>query len=449
MRGGPDKPEPIAAESAQFVSAASLRDRTDWFNRMRWGAGLGVIALSLMGRWVAHLPLPVLPISIVAGVLLLVNAGYVLRNHRLPPVSFAAELRTVKIQMVIDLFLLSVLLSLSGSLQNPFHFIYIIHVIIAGLLLKGREIYQITFCAALFFTLAVVGETAGLLHHTVLFSDEVSYDWAFVTAGLLSFWLVLFSCAYIAAGIMRHNRAIKDELVERQQALAEAAQAKIDFFRFVSHEIKTPIVTAQSAVETVLHVDGDGLSQRTRDMLERTVRRLQQALGIVKDLADLSRTRLHAEQGAAEVSLNRVIGDCLDLQAPRIAERQLTLRTNLPAEDVVLRVDPDMIEKIAGNLISNAVRYNRDGGELEVSLVDLGPTVRLTVRDTGIGIAPEDRERIFQEFFRTAAAREVSRIGTGLGLPIVKTFVELLGGTIEIDGAPGVGSTFIVTLGKP
>lgn len=90
---------------------------------------------------------------------------------------------------------------------------------------------------------------------------------------------------------MRHNRTIKDELVVRQLQLVAADKAKIDFFRYVSHEVKTPVVTAQSAVEAVLAVAGADIAEKPRDLLRRTVERLRQATEIVQGLSDLTRAR--------------------------------------------------------------------------------------------------------------------------------------------------------------
>ncbi|MDO9172250.1 MAG: hypothetical protein Q7W29_10505, partial [bacterium] len=144
--------EPIAPESAHFVSAASLRVRSDWFNRMRWSAALGVALVSLLAVEFGGVTLPLLPILLTAAVLAALNATYTLRNRRVQATDIRAELLVVKLQMVLDLLLLTVLLSFSGGIENPFHFIYIIHVLLAGLLFKGSEIRRMALLAGLLFT---------------------------------------------------------------------------------------------------------------------------------------------------------------------------------------------------------------------------------------------------------------------------------------------------------
>jgi len=449
MKTGVPTPEPVVPESAQFVSAASLRVRSDWFVKMRWGAAVGVIVLSLLTGAVAEILLPRVPILATAVVLILLNVVYYLRNRRVEPTVMGDELRVVKVQMFVDLLLLTVLINLTGGLENPFYFIYVIHVLIASLIFKGSDVYQVALFGALLFSVDVLGEHFGLLpHHHLEGVGVLSHDLLYAFVCLISFWLVLFAGAYVGGWIMHHNRTIKNELVERQAQLIAADEAKVDFFRFVSHEVKTPVATAQSAVEAVLGVSRNELSDKAAETLHRAVARLAQALEIVKDLTDLTRTELDAERNVSEVNVSRLVEKLLRAQQERIAARELVLTTDLPDIDVLMHANGTLVEKIYVNLISNAVRYNRRGGGLKVALRDLGTRIRLTVSDQGIGIAPEDQRRIFEEFYRTPEAKKTSTDGTGLGLPIVKRFTDQLGGILDLDSRPGEGSTFTVTLPK-
>jgi len=212
--------ELIAPGSSQFVSAASLRQRLDWLNRLRWAAVAVVAgAVLIAGMWLG-LPLPMRGLVISAAGLLVLNSLYVLRNRRWAPTNIRSEIRFVKVQMVGDLLILTELLNLTGGLENPFFFIYVIHVILASLLFKGREIYQIAGLAIVLFTGEVMGEYFDVLpHHHLLSASDLTHELPFILTGLGAFWLVMLTCAYLGASIMKHNRAIKDELVERQTEL--------------------------------------------------------------------------------------------------------------------------------------------------------------------------------------------------------------------------------------
>lgn len=439
--------KPIPMESSQFVTPESLRVRLDWFNKLRWGAVLGILAgILAAGVWLDY-PLPLGPLFVSVGVLGFLNLLYVLRNTRLAAQDIGAELRLVKLQMVGDLVVLTVLLNLTGGIENPFFYLYVIHVIIASLLFKGREIYQIAWLAIILFTAEVMCEYWGALPHNHLLSaSAMTHELPFVLATLISFWLVMLAAAHMGESIMKHNRSIKDELVERQAELVEADKAKTDFFRFVTHEVKSPVSTAQSAVETALELGGGDMKPAIEDMLQRGVRRLEQATDMVKDLADLTRGGMLKPEHQRVVDVTAMIQRISDNQRDLASRRGINLKLELPKLPVAMTVNESMLDKIITNLISNAVRYNKDEGQVTVVLTDEGDNLVLEVADEGIGIAPEDQEKIFDEFFRTQQAQGVTNLGTGLGLSIVRKFIDTMGGEISLMSAPAEGSCFTVVL---
>ena len=433
---------PPNGETFRFVTAAGLRRRAEWFVRMRWGAVAGAALLAAVAGWGWDLVLPGWGVALTLGGLLAANVWYHRRHRREPPVDLARESAWLKVQMVVDLVALTVLLHLSGGIENPLTLLYVIHVIIAGLLFRRRGLLRIAVLAGLLLTLMAVGETAGWLpHHHVGGGHVPSHNWPYVVLHLLVFWGVLAACTAMTYSVMSHHREIGRELLEEHRRLREADRAKMDFFRYVTHELKNPVITAQSALEAVLQIEGPRLAPNVRDMLERARNRLAQATEIVKDLADLTRGRLAARDELTAVDLRRVVEEVLAGQADLAAARGLVVEKELPPQPVMLETSPTAVEKIVLNLVSNAVRYNRDGGRLAVALRDLGGAVELAVADEGIGIPPEMQEKVFDEFYRTPEAKRVSALGTGLGLPIVKRFTEQLGGTISLQSVPGEGST--------
>ena len=439
--------EPIAPGSSQFVSAASLRARLDWFNKLRWGAAAGMLAVVLIVGVVLKVPIEVRGLLLTGVAVLLLNTAYVLRNRRFEAVDIAVELRLVKVQMVCDLTALTVLLNFSGGVENPLLFIYIIHVIIASLLFKGREIFQIAWVAIFLFTAEVFGEYFGILpHYHLPIAGEGTHELPFILMTLGSFWLVILFCAYVGALIMKHNRAIKNELVSHQSKLVAQDKAKSDFFRFVTHEIKSPVSTAQSAVETALELGGPDLGHKVGDMLHRALARLEQATCIIKDLAALTRGSFVRDEKPTEVDINSLVERVVDGQRVIASRDNLDIRLMLPEYAVLIKAISDMVETAVANLVSNAVRYSRENGRVSVRVLDMERKIRIVVEDDGIGIAEDELGQIFDEFYRTPSAQRKSTLGTGLGLSIVKKFVEELGGYIEVQSALGSGSTFTVTL---
>ena len=175
---------------------------------------LGILLAMLVSGVLLRYALPMRPLLITVGVLALLNLIYVWRNRRQAPTAIRGEMRLVKLQMVGDLVALTVLLNLTGGIENPFFYLFVIHVIIASLLFKGREIYQITWLAIALFTTEVLLEYGSIIpHHHLLSASHLAHELPFILATLASFWLVMLFSAYMVASIMKHNRAIKDELV--------------------------------------------------------------------------------------------------------------------------------------------------------------------------------------------------------------------------------------------
>lgn len=439
----------IPPESSQFVSAASLRLRLDWFNKLRWGAVLGALATAFISRASSTYSPPFASLLVLVVVLGALNTAYVWRNRRIPPTDIAAELKVVKLQMLGDLLVLTMLLNLTGGIENPLQFLYVIHVVIASLLFKGREIFQIAALAIALFCGSAIGERLGVLpHYHIPSASPVAHELPFLLMSLSSFCLVMLVSAYIGARIMKHNRSIKDELVARQGELIEADQAKMNFFRFVTHEVKSPISTAQSAVETALELGGARMEPAIEDLLSRAVGRLEQASGMVRDLADLTRTGKIQQEHLRWVDLLDVTNRVVAQNEDTAARRGQKIAVEAPEAGLQIVTMPSMIEKIVANLVGNAVRYNKDGGRVTVRLQTAGDRTRIEVQDEGIGIAPDEQERVFDEFYRSQAAIQMTNLGTGLGLPLVKKFVADLGGSITLESTVGVGSRFSVELPK-
>jgi signal transduction histidine kinase len=176
------------------------------------------------------------------------------------------------------------------------------------------------------------------------------------------------------------------------------------------------------------------------------VRRLEQATEMVKDLADLTRGGMLKPENQTVVDVTQMVLRLMESQQELADRRGITLILEDDRRPVAMTTNKSMLEKIINNLISNAVRYNKDQGRVTIALHDEGSAIRLAVSDEGIGIAPEDQDRIFEEFYRSDAAQRATNLGTGLGLSIVRKFVEEMGGQIELQSVPGEGSRFTLVL---
>ncbi len=166
----------------------------------------------------------------------------------------------------------------------------------------------------------------------------------------------------------------------------------------------------------------------------------------MRDLLDLSRLRAEAEVPRDRVQLAQLIAGEAELYADPLLAKDLRFSLDNQAGDPVVRGNRTALAQLFNNLISNAVRYTPKGGSVRVALRPAESGVEVRVEDSGIGIAPEHLEHLFEDFYRAPNAKTFSENGTGLGLSIVRQSVQMHGGTVRVESEIGRGTRFIVTL---
>jgi signal transduction histidine kinase len=212
----------------------------------------------------------------------------------------------------------------------------------------------------------------------------------------------------------------------------------------LAHELRDPLATILFALE-VMPGDGDPAARRARTIAEHQARR---AVRLVDDLFDLcagSRDRLPLHKEVVE--LRAVVAGAAEATAHLLASRGHRLTVSLPGEPVYLLADPGRLEQVLTNLLTNAAKFTDPGGQIRLTAQAEGGQVVLRVRDNGRGISPELLPRVFDLFRQGPDLGKNGRVGLGLGLALVKSLVELHGGSVAArsDG-PGAGAEFVVRL---
>jgi two-component system, sensor histidine kinase and response regulator len=227
----------------------------------------------------------------------------------------------------------------------------------------------------------------------------------------------------------------------------EGKQVRFQFLSVLSHELKSPI----NAIEGYLKIMkerqvGDNLSDYDA-MLDRSLERIKGMRNLIMDMMDL--TRLESGKKVRElkkVDLNQVARIAMDTMEPMSIQKNVRMYLDAP-ENLFISADPDEIEIILNNLVSNAVKYNREGGSVHVVLRQIDSAIKIKVEDTGIGMKEEDISLLFQEFVRIKNEKTKMITGSGLGLSIIKKLVEdNYSGSISVKSTPDVGSVFEVKL---
>lgn len=226
----------------------------------------------------------------------------------------------------------------------------------------------------------------------------------------------------------------------------ERRQVRFQFIRVLGHELKAPL----NAIEGYLRIAtestlGDQMASYV-PYLQRSMVRIDGMRKLINDLLDM--TRIESGQKSrdiVELDVGRLAGEAIETAAPAAREAGLTVELHVEPP-VLMHADRSEIEMILNNLVSNAVKYNRPGGRVDVTVSRDNDTVSISVTDTGIGMTQEESARLFGEFVRIKNEKTRHILGSGLGLSIVKKLVDLYDGTATVTSQPDVGTTFTVTL---
>ena len=244
---------------------------------------------------------------------------------------------------------------------------------------------------------------------------------------------------------MQRSQLLK-ELHAREHSLQQAGRAKDHFLAMVAHELRNPLAPIRNAVGILRRCQGlDAQMAWCGDIIERQV---EQMARLMEDLLDASRLgRDRVELRCERIELSRVIEQALETARPLLAAQAHRLNLDLPEEPIWLSADLTRLTQVLVNLLSNAAKYTDPGGRIRLGVTPQPQAVRISVRDNGIGIEPEQLPKVFGMFAQLSPALERSHGGLGIGLSLARTLVEMHGGRIEAHSAGlGQGSEFTVHL---
>jgi signal transduction histidine kinase len=265
--------------------------------------------------------------------------------------------------------------------------------------------------------------------------------------GAFDFLAKPFTPTELKATVQKAARHLMLQRKARQLA-REKRQLRFQLISVVSHELKSPLAAIEGYLQ-MLQDEKMGSDPKTRDhMIARSLIRLDGMRKLIFDLLDLTRIESgQRERSLREVDLVEHARLAVEAVESAASERQITIQLEAPAT-LSLQGDPTEIDSIFNNLVSNAVKYNKDGGSVVVTLLDDGHHRVIRVADTGIGLSKEERDKLFGEFVRIKNQKTKNILGSGLGLSILKRLAGLYQGDVSVESEPDVGSTFTVTLAK-
>jgi signal transduction histidine kinase len=442
-----------------------IAERADWLTGLRWIVLSLVAIAALIGNAVLGLQVPSLAIWATLIGIAAYNLAFraIARSNVLHDTRVGLHAQLLRTQIIVDMLALTLLLHLSGGVENPFSPYYLLLMLIGSILMTRKDSYLFAATGSLLWASLLLLEAGGIVPHYNLqgFRLPTRYmEWSHIGAEIAVLTSAAFLITYLSSNVVARLRDSERRLYETNRScearayeldrvnerLQDMDRTRTQFIRLVTHELRAPVAAIQSFLRLI--IEGYVKPEDMLPIIVKAEQRANDQLDLISDLLDLAhiRDRVPATD-TPPCDIVHVLTDVLDMMQARMDDKAQK-RTLVIADDTppVTCMRDEQVKRIWTNLVSNAVKYTPEGGEITISVGREGSMLVCSVQDTGIGIAPEDQEHVFEEFYRTERAKEMARHGTGLGLSIARGVVESCGGTMSLRSAVGVGSTFTFTL---
>jgi signal transduction histidine kinase len=368
-----------------------------------------------------------------------VAAWWSLRKDRL-------VLETATLNVVGDVIVMTGALYFTGGPMSPLLPIYVIEICVVALLSNLAVTLMVAGLILVCFAAMTLLMAAGVLVQTPTPTDpHGGVTGPFAAVVLVYAGVVIGVPTFITSRILGLLRQKEHALETRTGELIEAGKQRSQFLASVTHELRTPIHGIQGLVDLIATGVYGPVSDRQRDACVTVRRSAQGLLGLIDDLLDLTRAEVgRLEPKPGPVDLTELVSSVAASVSWMVGTKRLTLTSDLGRDLPLVESDRRLLGHVLVNLVANAAKFTPEGGRVTVRVrVDRRGAV-LEVEDTGIGIAEDQRDAIFEAFRQVDGSDEKGYGGVGLGLALVRRLVGLLHGTIELDSVVGTGSTFRV-----
>ncbi len=341
------------------------------------------------------------------------------------------------IQILTDFMALMLFIYFTGGVETPLYVMFIFHVIIGSLFLPGPIMFLIiTITLATTIVGSILELSGSIPHHSIagLLDQQLYTNEAYLIVFFTIFGIALYLSIYLANSIAMRLYSRERALTDAYKQLEDAEKTKSKYVMSVVHDLKTPV----SAVLTYLNMILGGNLGEIKDVfvkpLERSQARLKGAINIINDILYISQLKLESEpKDITDIDLHELIEEIYSEFSVIANSKNIDYSFEPFQQGIIIKGDRRQLKLAISNLVSNAVKYVRENGKIEVTTESNNKNIVISIADTGIGIPPQEKDKIFNDFYRSTISKKSGIEGTGLGMSIVTEVIRHLNGKIEID----------------
>jgi signal transduction histidine kinase len=411
-----------------------------WFVRVRWGAILTMLLVVLYNQFIGQIHVAFIPCLLILVIASAYNILFPALIRRFP--AFSSNQIFTYLRMLTDILVVTLMIHFTGGTESPFALLYIIEIAAVAIFGFMALAYLMSAHAALLYSITCHLEAVGrITHYRSIDAPGTLYlNLYYVYSRAISIFFISCLMAYLAS-------YLTDRLRDKQKEIEELSASRLDFMNMVVHELRTPLTTIKEYLSLCTEGALGVINEKQKEVLGILTRQSDRLTALTGDLLNLA--RIDSGIGKFEkrtFSLANLADEALVELAPQTTEKKIQVVKLYAADLPPVLADHDKMLEVMINLLANSLKFSNDGGKLYLSIGSEPGRIKVSIRDEGRGISPDDLPNIFRKFYRSAQTDSKFK-GTGLGLSIARSIIERHGGQIWAD-SPGLGqgATFTFTL---
>ncbi|MFA7420323.1 MAG: HAMP domain-containing sensor histidine kinase [Melioribacteraceae bacterium] len=413
-----------------------------WFIKLRWYAVAALISFVITLKYLFGIGITSIQFySYAATTLFIAVYNFYFQQKYMRSITIVDRAQNYSLyQIILDLFFLSILIYFSGGIEAPIFLLYIFHMIIGSMILPEKFMYIIASILILFLSLFTTLEYFNFIQHQTLnglYPFQLYKSANFVIGFLTLFSFVMLMSIKLTSRIVNELYSRESQLRRALKDVNDAEISKQKYLMAVVHELKSPIAAASSNLDLVLGKFVGEVSESALEKLSRSKERLAESITTINSILRFSQFRLINKLELETISLALLIEEVVSKNRS-LAERKKIKIVYETKDKYEYEGDKVLLSLAFSNLISNAVKYTQENGNVKIEVVKNEINITVLVYDDGLGIPSDDLPKIFEEYYRASNVKGIE--GTGTGLSTIKKIVESHKGIINVNSPSRIGS---------